>query len=364
VGEVKLPETTSEPEIEVVMPDEDIATPEFSPAAAPPPAAPSEPVIPSEPAVPSEPMAPAEPAAPAASALEAPAEPLYEDRIEAPSPFVAGPDDFHELSPERFQSLVQEVTTLEPAPADDEAALVAAAEAVEVADGEGDQPAIIPDDVDGAEPIVVSGFDPFAEPEVEIHEPGPPVRPQGPPRIEPEPSAAEPEPPAEELHSFEHPAGHAAEPDTFAPTADDEIELEFELEDGDDTAPASPFAGAPPPAVEPELEGVPEPMPVPEPEPEPSPMPEPAPMPPMDAELAAIEAASRREVDVSAEDNQLHLRLQGTGAIVESGQVRALDIEVPVPGSWVGNRRVTLQLRLTLTPDTEDGNDNGPTGTS
>jgi signal recognition particle receptor subunit beta len=70
-------------------------------------------------------------------------------------------------------------------------------------------------------------------------------------------------------------------------------------------------------------------------------------------QAAAIEAAKPRPVDVTAEDNQIHLRLQGTGAIVESGQVRALDIEVPVPGSWVGNRRVTLQLRLTLTPDTE-----------
>jgi signal recognition particle receptor subunit beta len=78
-------------------------------------------------------------------------------------------------------------------------------------------------------------------------------------------------------------------------------------------------------------------------------------------QAAAIEAAVPRAVDVRAEDNQLHLRLQGTGAIIESGQVRALDIEVPVPGSWVGNRRVTLQLRLTLTPDTEyedDGPDN------
>jgi signal recognition particle receptor subunit beta len=79
-------------------------------------------------------------------------------------------------------------------------------------------------------------------------------------------------------------------------------------------------------------------------------------------QAAAIEAAAPpRDVEVRAEDNQLHLRLQGTGAIVESGQVRALDIEVPVPGAWVGNRRVTLQLRLTLTPDTEyedDGSDN------
>jgi len=74
---------------------------------------------------------------------------------------------------------------------------------------------------------------------------------------------------------------------------------------------------------------------------------------------AAIQPPLRREVDVRAEDNQLHLRLQGTGAIVESGQVRALDIEVPVPGSWVGNRRVTLQLRLTLSPVAED-EDGGP----
>ena len=77
-------------------------------------------------------------------------------------------------------------------------------------------------------------------------------------------------------------------------------------------------------------------------------------------QAAAIEAAKPpREVEVRAEDNQLHLRLKGTGAIIESGQVRAIDIEVPVPGAWVGNRRVTLQLRLTLTPDTED-EDDGP----
>jgi hypothetical protein len=77
-------------------------------------------------------------------------------------------------------------------------------------------------------------------------------------------------------------------------------------------------------------------------------------------EEAAIEPAGRREIAVRAEDNQLHLRLQGSGAIVESGQMRELEIEVPVPGSWVGNRRVTLQLRLTLIPDTED--ENGESG--
>jgi signal recognition particle receptor subunit beta len=70
-----------------------------------------------------------------------------------------------------------------------------------------------------------------------------------------------------------------------------------------------------------------------------------------------------REGIVQVGDNQLHLRLEGTGAIAESGQVRALDIEVPVPGSWVGNRRVTLQLRLTLSPVPED-EDGGPGGAS
>jgi hypothetical protein len=58
-------------------------------------------------------------------------------------------------------------------------------------------------------------------------------------------------------------------------------------------------------------------------------------------------------VQLNADDNQLQLRLEGTGAIAESGQVRALDITVPVPGTWVGNRRVTLQLRLTLEPTEE-----------
>ncbi|MCU0303833.1 MAG: ADP-ribosylation factor-like protein [Thermoanaerobaculales bacterium] len=65
---------------------------------------------------------------------------------------------------------------------------------------------------------------------------------------------------------------------------------------------------------------------------------------------------SRGAFEVRAEDNQLRLQLRGSGAIAEMGQVRALDIEVPVPGQWVGNRKVTLQLRLTLTP-AEDGDD-------
>ncbi len=79
---------------------------------------------------------------------------------------------------------------------------------------------------------------------------------------------------------------------------------------------------------------------------------------------SSVELVPRRDetpVTVTAGDNSLALKLTGTGAIVESGQVRALDIEVPVPGNWVGNRKVTLQLRLTLSPVTED-EDDGTTG--
>ncbi|NOZ78441.1 MAG: hypothetical protein GXP48_04520 [Acidobacteria bacterium] len=52
--------------------------------------------------------------------------------------------------------------------------------------------------------------------------------------------------------------------------------------------------------------------------------------------------------------NQLHLTLEGTQALARSGDVRELDIIVPVPGGWIGNRRVTLQLRLTLVPADEE----------
>jgi len=68
-------------------------------------------------------------------------------------------------------------------------------------------------------------------------------------------------------------------------------------------------------------------------------------------ELAPVEVSP---MPLQNHENSLALKLTGKGAIVESGEVRALDIEVPVPGSWIGNRRVTLQLRLTLAPATED----------
>ncbi len=174
----------------------------------------------------------------------------------------------------------------------------------------------------------------------------------------------------------ERPAARTAEPPPFA--------------EPEGAPEPPPFAGQEPPA---EASPSAEPQPVVEPEPvvEPGPEPfgEPGPSPPPAPRSAARSAtpvtvgqgdpfqveeppvapggasAAVARVDkvgagaphggiVQIGDNQLHLRLQGTGAIAESGQVRALDIEVPVPGSWVGNRRVTLQLRLTLSPAAED----------
>ncbi|MEN8165600.1 MAG: hypothetical protein ABFS37_15840, partial [Acidobacteriota bacterium] len=78
---------------------------------------------------------------------------------------------------------------------------------------------------------------------------------------------------------------------------------------------------------------------------------------PVGTGVLVIDEEDQSPVSVTAGDNSLALKLTGTGAIVESGQVRALDVEVPVPGDWVGNRKVTLQLRLTLLPISEDEND-------
>lgn len=60
------------------------------------------------------------------------------------------------------------------------------------------------------------------------------------------------------------------------------------------------------------------------------------------------------DLGIQASPNQLTVRLEGTEALARSGDVRELDIMVPVPGGWIGNRRVTLQLRLTLVPAVEE----------
>ncbi len=40
-------------------------------------------------------------------------------------------------------------------------------------------------------------------------------------------------------------------------------------------------------------------------------------------------------------------------AVTRHGELRELEVEVPVPAAWIGGRRVTLQLRLTLVPEEE-----------
>ena len=41
-------------------------------------------------------------------------------------------------------------------------------------------------------------------------------------------------------------------------------------------------------------------------------------------------------------------------ALAQYGEVRELELEVPVPAVWVGGKRMTLQLRLTLVPQEDE----------
>ncbi len=72
---------------------------------------------------------------------------------------------------------------------------------------------------------------------------------------------------------------------------------------------------------------------------------------PNEVEVHALAPVEARAVRGEEGNNQLRLRLEGTGALAEYGQVRELDIMVPVPGDWIGGQKVTLQFRLTLTPE-------------
>jgi hypothetical protein len=302
--ELDVPEAELEPEPEPEIPEIEV---EVIPAAGvEPPAVPEPPAATEfEPAATEFPPVEAE-AAPAAAPPRAPAEGMYIDRIDAPSPFAPNSE----------------------APG-------ASAEALEGLGAVADQePVIIPEE---SEVPLAAAVDEV----VEVVEP-----------VEPPPVASfEDEfeaPPVIEVDAeFQSPPDAVVEDDFDVPpdAADDEvIDVSAESAVHDQLFEAAPaeavVVGSDDPWTEEELSGVYDLAEVEKAE-----------------QAAAIEAAVPRAVEVHAEDNQLHLRLQGTGAIVESGQVRALDIEVPVPGSWVGNRRVTLQLRLTLTPATEDEDD-------
>jgi len=70
--------------------------------------------------------------------------------------------------------------------------------------------------------------------------------------------------------------------------------------------------------------------------------------------VVAVPVEGGRATRSDGPSNQLQLQIEGTRALARSGDVRELDIHVPVPGHWIGNHRVTLQLRLTLVPTEED----------
>jgi signal recognition particle receptor subunit beta len=179
----------------------------------------------------------------------------------------------------------------------------------------------------GPEPFLLDDSDPFGAPQAEAEEP----------EVVPEPDFAAPE---VELAEPEMPQVELAEPEIPEVELPELASAEVDFAAPEPAAAEVDFAEpeAPPTAGE-----VPEPEPIPEPE-QPQPHVIRAEAVPASAVIPAIGMGP---------DNQLQLRLEGTGAIAESGQVRALDLIVPVPGNWVGNRRVTLQLRLTLEP-TED----------
>ncbi len=200
----------------------------------------------------------------------------------------------------------------------------------------------------------------------------------GPPVPAPEPVPAEPMPMEDgavfaavrddDLAAFGAEAPEPAPPDGVPPAAPEEFQP---------TPPErfQPPAVEPPAAVDepllvPELELAPLPLledPFEEPthvrgaaladvfEPEPEPEPE-APPPPTFAEP---EPAPEVEVPPEAlPELELPPEIQGAlvqrvipRALAQVGEVRELELEVPVPAAWTGGKRLTLQFRLTLVPE-------------
>jgi len=117
------------------------------------------------------------------------------------------------------------------------------------------------------------------------------------------------------------------------------------------------------------------------PEPEPEPEPEPAAMETLPgpeeemlhelsvepvgepfAEAAEPELAFEAPHEVAVPTVEVELPEEGVAAIqrvvpralAQYGEVRELELEVPVPAVWVGGKRMTLQLRLTLVPQEDE----------
>ena len=120
---------------------------------------------------------------------------------------------------------------------------------------------------------------------------------------------------------------------------------------------ADPFAAF---AAEPEPFGddvfaLPRPAPPPEPEPSLDLEFESQPSPGVAATVEIAELATPElempEVNIPAAGFQAAIQRVVPRALAQIGDVRELELEVPVPSAWTGGRRLTLQLRLTLVPE-------------
>jgi hypothetical protein len=87
--------------------------------------------------------------------------------------------------------------------------------------------------------------------------------------------------------------------------------------------------------------------------PEPVGLGDPFDLPPLEASaeedvFALVPAPAREPIPAAAAVERVIPK-----AVARHGELRELEVEVPVPAAWVGGRRVTLQLRLTLVPEEE-----------
>jgi signal recognition particle receptor subunit beta len=78
--------------------------------------------------------------------------------------------------------------------------------------------------------------------------------------------------------------------------------------------------------------------------------PPPAPPPVVEPELA-VEPEAASAADFSPEVKTALVQRVIPRALAQVGEVRELELEVPVPALWTGGKRLTLQFRLTLVPE-------------
>ena len=84
-------------------------------------------------------------------------------------------------------------------------------------------------------------------------------------------------------------------------------------------------------------------------------------------EVAAEEPVLAGPEDEAPAAVEIELPPEGSSAIqravpramAQMGEVRELEVEVPVPAVWTGGKRMTLQLRLTLVPQQDQEDDGG-----